>query len=52
MTTGKGTENKERNIELYNDWKNGKFTVVQLVAKYRISSQRIYSIVRRLEKQK
>lgn len=49
MATGHGTKNTVRNQELYDDWKSGKYTVVELVAKYRISSARIYAIVKRMK---
>ncbi len=37
-------EKKERNKELLKDLNSGKFFIVDLVAKYRISSARIYMI--------
>jgi Mor family transcriptional regulator len=47
--TGKGTEKKERNKELFNDWASGTYTVKDLVKKYGISHQAIYQIVKRIK---
>ena len=38
----------KRNKRLYNDWKKG-MSVVDMVAKYRISSAAIYAIINRLK---
>jgi Mor family transcriptional regulator len=38
----------ERNKQIYKDWKSGMLGV-DMVAKYRISSQAIYNIVKRIE---
>jgi Mor family transcriptional regulator len=40
-------EETKRNTELYKDYKSGKFSTVDLVSKYRISSARIYKIIGR-----
>jgi Mor family transcriptional regulator len=40
-------KNDARNQKLYKDFKSGKFSVVELVHDYRISSARIYAIVKR-----
>lgn len=49
---GKGQHRKDkRNETLYRDFNSGKFTVVQLVHDYRISSARIYAIVNRMKLQ-
>lgn len=49
-TMNKGTpESAERNQALYNDYKTG-MEYVDLVAKYRISSQRVWQIIKRIEK--
>ena len=42
-------EQIERNIAIYNDFKTG-MNYVDLVAKYRISSQRLWQIIKREEK--
>lgn len=44
------TEKKERNQALYTDFKSGKFMIIDLVAKYRISTSRIYQIVNRMQR--
>lgn len=41
-------ENVERNKELYSDYKSG-MSFVDLVVKYRISSQRIYQIIKKID---
>jgi len=43
------TETK-RNKLLIRDYKSGKFSIVDLVSKYRISSARIYQIINREKK--
>jgi Mor family transcriptional regulator len=46
--TSKGQVAKDaRNLELYNDFKSGKFMIIDLIEKYRVSSQRIYQVVKR-----
>jgi Mor family transcriptional regulator len=39
-------EEKERNKAIYNDFKSG-LSYVDLVAKYRISTQRVWQIIKR-----
>jgi len=41
-------ENTKRNSDLYKDYKSG-LNFVELVSKYRISSQRIYQIIKKYE---
>lgn len=43
-------EQIERNKALYSDYDSGKFTIVDLVSKYRISSAAIYKIINRYKK--
>lgn len=48
-------EESERNLALYNDYKmfvkgDHSMTIVDLVAKYRISSQRVWQIIHKMEK--
>ena len=42
-------EEKERNQAIYNDYKSGA-SYVDMVSKYRISSQRIWQIIKKQEK--
>ncbi len=44
-------ENKDRNKKLYRDYKSGKYSIVELVSKYLISSAAIYAIISRFEKE-
>jgi Mor family transcriptional regulator len=43
-------EEKERNKQLYEDYKSGKFSLVGLVTKYQITPTRIYQIIAREKK--
>lgn len=36
-----------RNEQLLKDYKSGKFTTAQLIAKYKVSQKRIYDIIDR-----
>jgi Mor family transcriptional regulator len=40
-------EKKRRNQKLLEDYKSGKFTVAQLIAKYKVSQKRLYDIIDR-----
>lgn len=42
-------EKTDRNTELYKDYKKGMM-IIDIVAKYRITSTRIYQIVNQMEK--
>lgn len=45
------TPKVKRNKQVYNDWKNG-MSAVDMVAKYRITSTRIYKIVENEKKRR
>lgn len=55
MTVQKGVpalEQKERNQSLFDDYNSKKFSIVDLVSKYQISSARIYELIAILKKKK
>lgn len=47
MAGSPSPEQIERNASLVSDYKSGEFSIVDLVVKYRITSQRIYQILKR-----
>ena len=47
MSGSPSPEQTERNKELVNDYLSGNFTLKELIAKYEITRQRVWQIVRR-----
>ncbi len=40
----------ERNKNLFDDWKSGKFSTAQMVGKYKVSQTRLYQIINSFKK--
>jgi Mor family transcriptional regulator len=43
-------EETERNEKLFKEWTSKKYSIVELVTKYQISTARIYQIIKRAKR--